>query len=151
MADEPTTDVVPDDDGPECETCGRTTCPDADLPGFSEPVSCAYAGVYQALKDTKDCDYGCSRDYTNQAIRLWVVEAVEPMLAAARADERERMHAFLLRDDVRRLMAQEYLCDFHDYMGQDLTRHAQGMAAAVRAAFARDYPPVQYGEDGGAV
>lgn len=68
------------DAGPECETCGKTTCPDAALPEFSEPRECVYGPIYHALKDSKDCDYGCSRDYTNQAVRLWVVEAVEQIV-----------------------------------------------------------------------
>lgn len=72
-----------DADGPECETCGKTTCPDADLPEFSEPRNCTYAPIYRALRAAKDCDYGCARDYTNQAVRLWVVEAVEQMRAEA--------------------------------------------------------------------
>lgn len=67
---------------PVCETCGKTTCPDAALPAFSEPRDCTFAPIYFALRDAKDCDYGCSRDYTNQAIRLWVVEAVEEIVAA---------------------------------------------------------------------
>ena len=79
------------DDGPECETCGKVECPDAALPSFSEPRDCAYAPIYHALKDAKDCGYGCARDYTNQAVRLWVVEAVERILAARDADLRERL------------------------------------------------------------
>lgn len=80
IATEP--DVVEEQDGPECETCGRTTCPDARLPQFSEPVSCEYAAIYQELRAAKDCDYGCGRDFTNQELRLWLVPAVERMLAA---------------------------------------------------------------------
>jgi hypothetical protein len=70
-------------DAPACETCGKTTCPDADLPEFSEPRACVYAPIYRALRDSKDCDYGCARDYTNQAVRLWIVEAVEQIAARA--------------------------------------------------------------------
>jgi hypothetical protein len=70
------------DAGPECDTCGKTTCPDAALPEFSEPRECIYGPIYHALKDSKDCDYGCARDYTNQAVRLWVVDAVEGIIAA---------------------------------------------------------------------
>lgn len=70
-------------DGPACETCGRTTCPDADLPGFSAPRDCEYAPIYQAIHDAKDCDYGCARDLTNQGIRLYIVPVVEQLKAAA--------------------------------------------------------------------
>lgn len=73
-------------DAPECETCGKADCPDADLPGFSEPRECMYAPIYHALKDAKDCDYGCARDYTNQTVRLWVVEAVEQIVTARLAE-----------------------------------------------------------------
>lgn len=65
------------DDGPECDTCGKTTCPDAQLPAFSEPKDCELASLYRAFRDTKDCDYGCGRDFTNQGIRLEVAPAVE--------------------------------------------------------------------------
>lgn len=70
------------DDGPECETCGKTTCPDAGQAAFSEPVNCEYAPIYRAFRDTKECDYGCGRDFTNQGIRLWIVPEVEAMIAA---------------------------------------------------------------------
>lgn len=75
-----------DSDFPECETCGKIDCPDAELPSFSEPRDCEYAAIYHALRDAKDCDYGCARDYTNQAIRLWVVEAVEGIVTKAKAE-----------------------------------------------------------------
>lgn len=80
-----------DEDGPECETCGRTTCPDADLPGFSEPRDCEFAPIFEAIRDSKDCDYGCARDLTNQAIRLEVVPAVERILAARLAAAEQRV------------------------------------------------------------
>ena len=73
--------TIEEDAGPECDTCGKATCPDAALPEFSEPRECVYGPIYHALKDSKDCDYGCARDYTNQAVRLWVVEAVERIVA----------------------------------------------------------------------
>lgn len=94
MADDPT-----DDDGPTCETCGKPNCPDADLPSFSEPRACAYAPVYEAIKDAKDCDYGCSRDYTNQAVCLWVAPAVERIVDAARATALREA-----TDEMRRMM-----------------------------------------------
>lgn len=74
-----------EDDGPECETCGKTTCPDAELPSFSSPLNCAYTPIYEALKDAKDCDYGCARDLTNQGVRLYVVPAVKRIVDAALA------------------------------------------------------------------
>lgn len=92
--------TLTDADGPECETCGSTTCPDADLPGFSEPKDCPFAPIYQALHDAKDCDYGCARDYTNQAIRLWVVPAVERIIearTAALTAERDRYQQIAAR------------------------------------------------------
>ena len=46
------------------------------------------------------------------------------------------LREFLMLDSSRRLMAQAYLIDRDDYHGQDLTRHAQAMAAAVRAVLA---------------
>lgn len=83
------------DDGPECEICGKTSCPDAQLPGFSEPVDCEFAPVYEELRAAKDCDYGCGRDFTNQELRLWLVPAVERIVAGrvaqAAADERARI------------------------------------------------------------
>ncbi|HSV40031.1 MAG TPA: helix-turn-helix domain-containing protein [Nocardioidaceae bacterium] len=74
-----------DPDGPECETCGKTTCPDAALESFSAPVRCAYAPVYEALRAAKDCDYGCARDLTNQGVRMYVIPAVEALIAGATA------------------------------------------------------------------
>ena len=71
-----------EEDGPACDTCGKITCPDADLPAFSEPVACDYTPIYHALRYARDCDYGCARDYTNQAIRLEVVGAVDQIVAA---------------------------------------------------------------------
>lgn len=76
-------DFAPDDEGPECETCGKTTCPDADLPGFSDPVSCAYLPIYNGLRYDR-CDYGCGRDITQASIRRDVVPTVDALLAAAR-------------------------------------------------------------------
>lgn len=73
-------------DGPTCETCGKETCPDADLPAFSAPVECIYRPVYEALRASKDCDYGCARDYTNQQISLWIAEAIEGLLTKTKAD-----------------------------------------------------------------
>ncbi|WGX98748.1 hypothetical protein [Nocardioides sp. L-11A] len=74
------------EDGPECETCGRTTCPDAQLVAFSEPVDCEYAPIYEALHAAKDCDYGCARDLTNAGIRQYVVPAVD-RIVETRVDE----------------------------------------------------------------
>lgn len=48
------------DDGPECDLCGKTTCPDADLPEFSEPRDCALLPVYNE----------CGRDITKASIRI---------------------------------------------------------------------------------
>lgn len=45
----------------------------------------------------------------------------------------------LMSDRTRRLMAQEYLIDRGDYHGQDLTRHAQAMLAALRAALGGEH------------
>ena len=70
-----------DEDGPECETCGRTTCPDANLPEFSEPVACAYLQIYNDLRYDR-CEYGCGRDVTKETIRRDIVPAVERILAA---------------------------------------------------------------------
>lgn len=56
------------DAGPECDLCGKTDCPDADLPEFSEPVACAYKPIYEALRYDR-CDYGCGRDITKATIR----------------------------------------------------------------------------------
>lgn len=70
------------DDGPECDLCGKTTCPDADLPGFTAPEACAYAPIYEALRYDR-CEYGCGRDITIQSIRRDIVPTVEAMLLAA--------------------------------------------------------------------
>lgn len=75
-----------EDDGPECETCGKTTCPDADLPGFSVPRQCAFAPLFHAFRDAVDCDYGCGRDLTNAGIRRGVVRAVEALVSEFKAD-----------------------------------------------------------------
>lgn len=69
-------------DGPECDNCGKTTCPDAHLPMFSEPRECEFASMYEAFRESKDCDYGCGRDYSMQAVRLWLVPEMERILAA---------------------------------------------------------------------
>lgn len=61
---------------PECDLCGKTDCPDADLPGFSEPRECIYKPVYDALRYDR-CEYGCGRDITKDTIR----EAAAVMLA----------------------------------------------------------------------
>jgi hypothetical protein len=74
------------EDGPTCDCCGKAECPDAALPAFTEPRDCLYAPIYHALRDSKDCDYGCARDYTTQAVRLWVVDAVEAILTAQLAN-----------------------------------------------------------------
>lgn len=86
----------------ECETCGKTECPDAALPAFSEPRDCVYAPIYRALRDAKDCDYGCARDYTNQAIALWVVPAIERIIAAhVEAARREAVRSALAEVEGR--------------------------------------------------
>jgi len=88
-------------DGPTCETCGKETCPDADLPAFSAPVECIYRPVYEALRASKDCDYGCSRDYTNQQISLWIAEAIEGLLTKTKADAlREWVNEWPVDGDV---------------------------------------------------
>jgi hypothetical protein len=56
------------DTGPECDLCGKTTCPDADLPEFSEPRDCILAPVYEELRYDR-CDYGCGRDITKTTVR----------------------------------------------------------------------------------
>lgn len=63
--------VVVEDDGPECDLCGKTTCPDADLPEFSEPRECALTPVYNELRYDR-CEYGCGRDITKASIRIAV-------------------------------------------------------------------------------
>lgn len=63
-------------EGPECETCGKATCPDADLPGFSAPRQCTYAPIYEALRYDR-CEYGCGRDITNDTIRRDIVPTVD--------------------------------------------------------------------------
>jgi len=103
-------------DGPECETCGKTTCPDADLPAFSEPAACQYAPIYHALRDARDCDYGCARDYTNQAIRLEVVGAVDQILAA-------RTQA--LRDEVERLTTDLQQMIDHSWMQYEASDYTE--------------------------
>lgn len=75
-----------EDAGPECDNCGKTTCPDADQPAFTEPTDCEFASLYRAFRDTKDCDYGCGRDYSMQAVRLWMVPEFERILAARLAE-----------------------------------------------------------------
>lgn len=55
-------------DLPECDLCGRTDCPDADLAEFSEPVACRYKPVYDELRYDR-CEYGCGRDITKATIR----------------------------------------------------------------------------------
>jgi hypothetical protein len=67
-------------DGPECDLCGKTTCPDADLPGFSEPVACEYLPIYNALRYDR-CEYGCGRDVTKETVRRDLVPAVERLAA----------------------------------------------------------------------
>lgn len=85
-------------DGPECETCGKTACPDADLPGFSEPGSCAYLPIYNALRYDR-CEYGCGRDITKAAIERDIVPTVDRLVAAARAEAlRDAV------DEMRRMM-----------------------------------------------
>lgn len=57
-----------EDDGPECDLCGETSCPDADLPEFSEPRECALMPVYNELRYDR-CEYGCGRDITKATVR----------------------------------------------------------------------------------
>jgi len=105
-------------DAPACDTCGKTTCPDADLPAFSEPVACQYAPIYHALRDARDCDYGCARDYTNQAIRLEVVGAVDQLVAArtqALGAEVERLTTGL-QELIDHSWAQYEASDYSDHV-----------------------------------
>lgn len=61
------TDAI-EDDGPECDLCGKTDCPDADLAEFSEPRECILTPVYEELRYDR-CDYGCGRDITKATVR----------------------------------------------------------------------------------
>lgn len=56
-----------EEDSAECDLCGKTACPDADLPEFSEPRDCALTPVYEELRYDR-CDYGCGRDLTKATI-----------------------------------------------------------------------------------
>lgn len=92
--------MTDDLDGPACDTCGKTTCPDADAPQFEEPRACAYLPIYNELRYDR-CDYGCGRDITKAAIQRDIVPHVDRMLAAAlaqgAADERTRIAWWLRR------------------------------------------------------
>ena len=57
-----------EDDSPKCDLCGKTDCPDADIPEFSQPRGCQYRLAYEALRYDR-CEYGCGRDVTNRSIR----------------------------------------------------------------------------------
>lgn len=64
-----TPEIEPSEEvGPECDLCGKADCPDANLPGFSEPRDCVLTPVYEQLRYDR-CDYGCGRDITKAAIR----------------------------------------------------------------------------------
>lgn len=56
------------EEGPGCDLCGKTSCPDADQPEFSEPRECVLTPVYNELRYDR-CDYGCGRDITKATIR----------------------------------------------------------------------------------
>jgi hypothetical protein len=73
------------EDGPECDLCGKTTCPDADLAEFSDPVACPYARIYENLRYDR-CEYGCGRDVTKTAIRRDIAPTVARLIADARAE-----------------------------------------------------------------
>lgn len=90
-------------DGPECDTCGKPTCPDAQLPAFSEPRDCVFKPIYEAIRNSKDCDYGCSRDYTNQTVTLWMVPAIEALLATRDAAQRAAGAETALREAEREM------------------------------------------------
>lgn len=104
MADEtiaPTlTDAV--EDGPECDLCGLTGCPDADLPEFSEPVACAYLPIYEALRVYDRCEFGCARDVTKETIRRDIAPPVERILADRLAAERARTAEALTDPETQR-------------------------------------------------
>lgn len=92
-----------DDDAPKCDLCGRTDCPDADLPGFSEPTACALLPAYEALRYDR-CDYGCGRDLTKasirEAVRILAARAAQPDAALSDDELRERLaHACALPDE----------------------------------------------------
>jgi hypothetical protein len=61
---------------PECDLCGSTECPDADLPEFYEPRECKFIGVYNELRYDR-CDYGCGRDITKESVRRAVRGVVQ--------------------------------------------------------------------------
>ena len=131
----PATPVAGDveDDGPECSNCGKADCPDADLPEFSEPRECEFASMYEAFRASKDCDYGCGRDYSMQAVRLWMVPEMERILAARLASH-DAATADRVRSETAEGIAAAIEAHAEANVGPEPRRHLHAAATIAREA-----------------